>query len=278
MKSLVDGSHENWPVARSCIRRLAGDNWSPEFVGPPTNFEEASLALMPRSVYEKFVQGYTEKQWGVPARELTSGLARRFEVREDDEPRLVRHRYQGLPEGGYAQFMQAMLRGIPVRLSCDYLVHRAEFGRADTVVFTGPIDSYFGADLGRLRYRGQRRIHEFLPGVDWAQPAVQVNNPDPANGPHIRTLEWKHLMPPDAAARVRGTLLTREVPFTPEHPETYEYPFPDDANARLYREYAARASEEPRLVVCGRLGEYRYYDMDQAIARAQVFANRLLRG
>lgn len=276
LKSLVDGQHENWPIAGSYIRRQIGTSWTPGFSGQPRNFEEASLSMMPTLVYEKFVKGYSEKQWGVPAHSLSAELARRFDVREDDEPRLMRHQFQGIPALGYSGFMRALLTGIPVLLNCDYLRHRAEFRPRRTTIFTGPIDEYFGFDLGKLTYRGQRRSHEYLPEVDQAQPCGQINNPDPACGPHIRTLEWKHMMPREHAERIRGTVLTRETTVTPSNPNDYEYPFPDTANARLYQTYRARADLLPDLLVCGRLGEYRYYDMDQAIARAQLLARRLL--
>lgn len=278
LKSWVDGRYENWPIASSYIRRVAGEQWKAGFAGRPSNFEEASLAMMPAVIYRKFVQGYSEKQWGVPARSLSASLARRFDVRQDDEARLMRHKHQGIPADGYASFMVKMLDGIPGMLNCDYLNHRDEFPGAKMVVFTGPIDEYFGFDLGRLKYRGQKREHEYLADVDYAQPCGQVNNPDPENGPHIRTLEWKHMMPKHFADRIRGTVLTRETTVTPENPGEYEYPFPDDENARLYQAYRARAEQIPNLLICGRLGEYRYYDMDQAIARAQLLARRILEG
>jgi len=278
LKTWVDGQYENWPVAASYIRRVIGEKWEPEFKGQPANFEEASLAMMPRVVYEKFVKGYNEKQWGVPAHALSAGLAKRFDVREDDEARLMRHNHQGIPEKGYSELMRRMLEGIPVLLNCDYLKQRDEFKSAKLVVFTGPIDEYFGFDWGRLKYRGQQRTHEYLPNVDFVQPCGQVNNPDRANGPHIRTLEWKHMMQPEFSGRIRGTVLTREVTVTPDNPHDYEYPFPDEANARLYQKYRERAKTIPNLLVCGRLGEYRYYDMDQAIARAMLLAKRILHG
>jgi UDP-galactopyranose mutase len=276
LKSFVDGRYENWPIAASYIRRVVGDNWQPEFVGKPTNFEEASLAMMPRIVYDKFVKGYTEKQWGVPPRTLSPSLAKRFDVRGDDEPRLMRHRFQGLPVKGYASMMQQLLTGIPVILNCDYLRHRQDFHAKKLTVFTGPVDEYFDFDLGKLTYRGQQRSEEYLDDVGFVQPSGQVNNPDPTNGPHIRTLEWKHMMEPENLNRIRGTVLTRETTVTPPDPNDYEYPFPDDANARLYRAYRDRAKATANLLVCGRLGEYRYYDMDQAIARAKLLASRLL--
>ncbi|MBM3908280.1 MAG: NAD(P)-binding protein [Gemmatimonadetes bacterium] len=276
LKARVDGQLENWPIAASYIRRTIGPTWTPGFTGTPTNFEEASLAMMPRPVYEKFVRGYTEKQWGVTPTKLSTELTRRFDVREDDDPRLVKHRYQGVPEEGYATFMRRMVAGIPVILNCDYLHCREQLAADRLLVFTGPIDEYFGFSLGRLHYRAQRREHEYLPDVDWAQPCVQVNSPSAADGPHIRTIEWKHLMTPDGAARIRGTVLTRETTVTPTNPDQYEYPFPDHANAERLTAYQQLAAADPKLLICGRLGEYRYFDMDQAIARAQLLAHRML--
>jgi UDP-galactopyranose mutase len=214
----------------------------------------------------------------VPASELSTNLAKRFDVREDDEPRLMRHQFQGLPEGGYCRFMRELLRGVLVLVNCDYLKHREQFIARKMTIFTGPIDEYFGFDLGKLKYRGQHREHTYLADTDWAQPCVQVNNPDPGNGPHIRTLEWKHLMAPAYSKKIRGTLQTRETTITPTDPNDYEYPFPDEKNARLYKSYAERAQLIPNLLICGRLGEYCYYDMDQAIGRAQVLAQRLIDG
>lgn len=276
VKSRVGGRLENWPVAGSTIRRLAGASWSPEFVGRPTNFEEAALSLMPRIIYEAFVKGYTEKQWGVPARTLSADLCRRFDVRHDDDPRLTPTRkYQGVPTDGYTRFVERMLEGIPIELGVDYLSDRDRVRPRGSVVFTGPIDAYFHHCYGRLTYRGQRRRTWFVRGVSFLQPCAQVNEPDPSE-PIIRTIEWKHLMPVSAARSIDGTLLTTEQPFFAEDPDDLEYPFPDEANSELYRRYRALASEERDVLICGRLGEYRYYDMDQAIGRAMVLARQLM--
>jgi UDP-galactopyranose mutase len=276
LKSWVDGQYENWPIAAGYIRRTVGPGWRPEFVGKARNFEEAALGLMPRLIYEKFVRGYNEKQWGVPPRELAADLVKRFDVREDDEPRLARHKYQGLPVDGYAALMERMLDGIPVLLNCDYLGASESFTQQKWTVFTGSIDEFFRHDLGRLKYRGQERSHEYLENVDYVQPCGQVNNPGLKNGPHIRTLEWKHLMEARDRDRIRGTVLTREVTVTTTMANDHEYPFPDRANKELYEIYRARADKMPNLTICGRLGEYRYYDMDQAIGRAMKLGGGIL--
>ncbi len=278
LASFVDGRYERWPVAAEYIRRTVGEAWEPAFRGVPATFEEASLAMMPEAVYRSFVKGYTEKQWGVPANTLSADLAGRFDVRADDDPRLKRQRHQGIPVGGYARLMGAMLSKVPVLLGRDYLEERGSFGWRRGLVFTGPIDEYFGFSLGRLHYRGQEREHTYLPGVSQHQPFVQVNNPDPASGAHVRTIEWTHMLSDEERASVRGTIITRETPRTPANPDEYEYPFPDAANRGLYQRYRAAADAIPGLLVCGRLGEYRYYDMDQAIARAMLLAKRLLDG
>jgi UDP-galactopyranose mutase len=274
LKSLVDNRYENWPISASYINRVVGRSWAPEFKGQAKNFEEASLAMMPKIVYEKFVKGYTEKQWGVKANELSANLAKRFDIRFDNDPRLMRHKYQGIPKNGYAQMMERMLQGIPVILNFDYLKNRGCFKPKKKIIFTGPIDEFFNFDLGKLKYRGQKRIETFYNEVDLVQPCGQVNNPCPLNGEHIRSLEWKHMMHEDHKKNIKGTLITREVTYTPTNPSEYEYPFPNRDNADLYQKYREKANALTDTIICGRLGEYKYFDMDQAIARAMLFANK----
>lgn len=275
--SLVAGQYENWPIAASYIRKHVGSHWKAEFSGTPRHFEEAALSLMPRLVYERFIKEYNEKQWGVPAYTLAAELCQRFDVREDDEPRLKPHcKHQGIPECGYAEWMHRMLKGIPVLLNFDYLRQRERIRARKLLVFTGPIDEFFDFELGKLCYRGQRREHSYYPDKDWVQPCGQVNNPAHADGPHIRSLEWKHMMPASYAQRIRGTVLTYEVPFSPTDPSQFEYPFPDKLNGELYKAYRSRADTLENVLICGRLGEYRYFDMDQAIGRAISLAERIL--
>jgi len=276
VKTLIDGNLEQWPIAAQYIAREIGE-WKPSEHTRPANFEEACLSIMPRQIYEKFVKGYTEKQWGHAARSLSSKLATRFDVRHDNDPRFSQHKYQGIPRAGYAEFTRRLLHGIPVLLNCDYLGMRDMFRARQLLVFTGAIDEFFSHDIGKLDYRAQSREHVFVEGVPYVQPCGQVNNPSPAHGAHIRTLEWKHMMPPEQAAGIQGTVITRESPYPPQNSDHYEYPFPDQRNQALYEAYRARVRGDQRLLICGRLGEYRYFDMDQAIGRALRLSRKILR-
>lgn len=278
VKSLVDGQYENWPIAASYIRAHIGDQWEPSFKGNPGNFEEAALAIMPAQVYEKFVRGYSYKQWGVDLRNISCELIKRFDVRLDDDERLMpRHKYQGLPEGGYSNFIKELFAGIPVLLNTDYNKHREQFPFNKMLIYTGAIDEYFNFDIGKLKYRSQERKHIYLPKTNYHQPYVQINNPSLNNGAHIRTIEWKYLMKDDELTNTRGTVITKETTKTPNNSNDYEYPFPNSENIALYKKYRERSDQISKLLICGRLGEYKYYDMDQAIGRAfLLLRNRIL--
>ena len=268
----------SWPVQRKVIDELVGPGWEPTFKGVPTNFEEAALAIMPRRIYDAFVKEYTEKQWGVPASELSPDLCRRFEVREGDSPFLKPSaRYQGIPTDGYTSMMKHILSGITVLTDIDYLRERSGFKANKLTIFTGSIDEFFDYSLGRLKYRSQHRVTEYIPDIRQFQPVVQVNEPLHAHGPHIRTVEWRHLWPPESLYR-SGTVITRETPCAAESTDRNEYPFPDEENRHLYRRYRAEADGLPNTLICGRLGEYKYFDMDHAIARALTLCQRVLRG
>jgi UDP-galactopyranose mutase len=275
----VDGSDERWPVTEECIRRIGGPDWRPAFFGSPSNLEEAALSLMPRRIYEMFVKEYNEKQWGLPATRLSNDLCKRFDVRRDGDARLTPHaKYQGIPSDGYAALMSELLRGVPVIVNVDYLQQRESCNAKRLLVFTGPIDEFFGFETGHLAYRAQQRRHEYMPHVSFALPCGQVNNPLHAGGPHIRVLEWKHMLPEAFAKRISGTVLTYETPCTPADPTMYEYPFPDETNRATYRKYRARADADAGVLICGRLGEYQYLDMDQAITRALRSAQAIVDG
>jgi len=282
VKTLVDGRLEQWPVSAQYVSREAGTHATqiPEMLTPSIvalNFEQACLAMMPPMVYEKFVRGYTEKQWGTSARNLSPKLASRFALRAGNDPRFSLHKHQGIPREGYANFSRRLLQGIPVLMNCDFLRTRGCFEAKKLLVFTGAIDEFFAHDLGRLDYRAQRREHIFFADRRYAQPCGQINNPGPEGGTHIRTLEWKHMMPATQSASIDGTVITREHPYTPRESDDFEYPFPDERNQLLYAAYRSRVAKQDRLMICGRLGEYRYYDMDQAIGKALRIARKILR-
>jgi UDP-galactopyranose mutase len=275
VKILVDGRIEQWPLSRSFIAKVGDSSWTPDSPREPANFEEAALQMMPREIYRKCVQGYSEKQWGAPAQQLSAELAGRFEVREEGDDRLKKSRYQGLPANGYAAFMTNMLQGIPVLCNFDYLERRGMVKARHLLIFTGCIDAYFDYCLGRLAYRGQLRHHSYLPDCDRALPCGQVNDPSP-EVPYVRTLEWKHMMPGEHAQRIRGTVLTTETPCTPVEADGCEYVFPDGRNSSLYQRYRELAAHERNILICGRLGEYRYYDMDHAIEKAMTIFSEII--
>lgn len=276
LRSKVKDEYLNWPVQQSYIEKIAGTEWD-LFKGEPKNFEEACLAKMPRELYELFIKGYTEKQWGVRCTELDKELAVRITINKSNVNTLTpNHKWNALPRNGYTEMVRNMIGDINVQTDFDYLQNRERVVAKKLLIFTGPVDEFFGYKYGKLKYRGQKRNVEYLPQTDQYQPFIQVNYPN-ADEPRIRTIEWKHLMHPDDKINIKGTLLTHETPFTPDHPHQYEYPFPDKQNKSLYEKYKEEAAGLKDILICGRLGEYRYYDMDQAIGRAMNFASEILR-
>ena len=268
--SSIDGELVPWPPQRWWIEKVAGKDWNLAFTGTPRNFEEACLSMMPKEAYFRAVKPYSEKQWGRPCTELSAALCKRFDIRDGDDRLTPNAKWQGIPRDGYSAWMANMLAGIDVRTGFDYLRRRDEVQARRQLVFTGPLDEYFDFRLGRLEYRAQERDHAWYTNREQMQPIAQVNNPQHERGRHIRTIEWKHLMPPGATAN--GTLVTRELPYTPTDPDAYEYPFPDEANDRLRAAYRELARVEERVTFAGRLGKGVYADMDQSIGAALKLA------
>ena len=264
----------HWPLWQSEINKLCKD--SPNFSGVPQNLEQACLGQMPRKIYELFVKEYNEKQWGIACTDLDKSLCSRFDIRSVNEPRLKPDmKYQGVPSDGYASLMANMIGGLRVELGVDYIKHKDLF-QSKHVIYTGPIDEFFGCNLGKLKYRAQRRDHKYHPKANFLQPMVQINYPQHADGQHIRSIEWKWMM--QAPESLRGTVITTETPYSPTESNDYEYPFPDKENGLLYQRYSSTASQLTNVTFCGRLGEYKYFDMDQAIARAMKISEHLLAG
>ena len=277
VKTFVDGNIEDWPINLSYLNRLNLEQRYPSFDGIPNNFEEVCLSKMPLIVYNKFVRDYTSKQWGVDPKSLGSNLADRISVRKNHEDRLTpKHKFQGIPSNGYHSFIENLLEGIPRKLNYKFAPDTNELRYSKKLVYSGPIDEFFQFKFGHLQYRGQLRETQFLPNIEYYQPYAQINNPNLENGSFIRTIEWKHFTLPYNNHSIKGTVITKEYPFNPVDSNNYEYPLPDMKNVLKYKQYRKLANKLKDVIICGRLGEYQYYDMDSVIERAITIARRIL--
>ena len=238
----------------------------------PRNLEEQAISLVGTDIYEKLVKGYTEKQWGRPCTELPSFIIKRLPVRLTFDNNYFNARYQGIPMGGYTKMVEKMLDGIEVRLNVDYLENKSHWdAMADKVVYTGSIDSYFDYCYGHLSYRSVRFETEVLDIPNYQGNAV-VNYTD-RETPYTRIIEHKFF----EFGTQPKTVISRE--YSSEwHPgvEPY-YPVNDEKNSALYARYKALAEKEEKVVFGGRLGEYRYYDMDAVLLSALKFSDLELR-
>lgn len=235
----------------------------------PKNLEEQAISLVGRDIYEKLIKGYTEKQWGRPCTELPSFIIKRLPVRLTFDNNYFNAFYQGIPIGGYTGLVANMLDGIEVRLNTDYLADKAAFdAMADKVVYTGAIDAYFGYRLGTLEYRSVRFETEVLDMPNF-QGNAAVNYTD-ADTPWTRIIEHKWFeFGKDADGNdLDKTVISREYSSEWKPGDEPYYPVNDEKNGALYQEYKKLAEQEHHVIFGGRLGEYKYYDMDQVIAAA----------
>jgi len=238
--------------------------------GTPTRWPLCKGYRGHRGMQLHAIDAYNWKMWGA---ETPDEATARGCFRDDGDDRLKLDKYQGLPVDGYSAWVRKMLERIPfIGNLADW---RAWYGNSNTkTVYTGAIDEYYGYCYGELGYRGQKRELVRRAYRQPFQPVVQVNLPSPDCGP-IRCIEWNHM-----AAKPcwdAGSLLTYETPWAPDTPDAQEYPVNTAANKELYKKYRARADADDKLLVCGRLGEYKYMDMDAAIARALLLGRRLLK-
>lgn len=234
----------------------------------PTNLEEQAISLIGPDVYEKIVKGYTEKQWGQSAKELPAFIIRRLPVRFTYDNNYFNDPYQGIPVGGYTQIIEKLLDNklISVELNTDFFSNKEEYLKSDhKIIFTGMIDQFFDYQLGELEYRSLRFENEILDEDNYQGNAV-VNYTD-AKVPYTRIIEHKHFEP--VAGNKNKTVITREYPKTWHRGDDPYYPINNDRNKKLYSSYVKMArSDFPNVVFGGRLGHYRYYNMDQTIAAA----------
>lgn len=233
------------------------------YVAEPKNLEEQAINLVGTDIYEKLVKHYTEKQWGRPCTELPAFIIKRLPVRFIYDNNYFNALYQGIPVGGYTAMVEKMLEGAEVKLGVDYLADKAAWDAvADKVVYTGPIDAYFGYKLGALAYRSVRFETETLDMENYQGNAV-VNYTD-ADTPYTRIIEHKHF---EFGAQPK-TVISREYSAEWKVGDEPYYPVNDEANGALYQQYKALAEGEEKVLFGGRLGEYKYYDMDKVIEAA----------
>ena len=246
-------------------RRAAG-------ITNPRNLEEQAISLVGTDIYEKLVKGYTQKQWGRPCTELPSFIIRRLPVRFTFDNNYFNALYQGIPIGGYTQMVMHMLDGIEVLLGADYLQQKEHYNAlAEKIVYTGAIDAYFSYRLGALEYRSVRFETEVLDFPNF-QGNAAVNYTDEET-PWTRIIEHKWF----EFGGQEKTVISREYSSEWSVGEEPYYPLNDEKNSALYREYAKLAEKEKNILFGGRLGEYKYYDMDAVIASALKLADRELR-
>lgn len=240
-----------------------------EITGEPKNLEEQAISLVGRDIYEKLIKGYTEKQWGRDCRELPAFIIRRLPVRLTFDNNYFNALYQGIPVGGYTKMVANLLEGIEVRLNTDYLEHKDELDAlAQKVVYTGAIDAYFGYQLGHLEYRSVRFETELLDQPNF-QGNAAINYTD-RKTPWTRIIEhkWFEFGRDDEGRELPKTIISREYSSEWKPGDEPYYPVNDEKNGELYARYKERAQGEKKVIFGGRLGEYKYYDMDAVIGAA----------
>lgn len=235
----------------------------------PKNLEEQAISLVGRDIFEKLIKGYTEKQWGRDCKELPAFIIKRLPVRLTFDNNYFNALYQGIPIGGYTRLVEHLLEGMEVRLNTDYLEKKEELDRlAETVVYTGPIDAYFGYSLGALEYRSVRFETEVL-DIPNFQGNAAVNYTD-RETPWTRIIEhkWFEFGKDEQGQELPKTVISREYSSEWKPGDEPYYPVNDEKNGALYAEYKKLADAEQNVIFGGRLAEYRYYDMDAVIASA----------
>lgn len=232
----------------------------------PKNLEEQAISLVGTDIYEKLIKGYTEKQWGRECKDLPASILRRLPVRYIYDNNYFNDPFQGIPKGGYTRIFEKLLKDCDVLLNTDFLANKGELSKkAKKIIFTGTIDSYFEYKLGELEYRSLKFEHESLNTSNFQGVAV-VNYTD-RETPYTRIIEHKHF----EFGSGDKTIISKEYPQDwNKNIEPY-YPINDEKNTKLYNEYLNLAKTESNIVFKGRLGEYKYYDMQDAIKSSLIF-------
>ena len=243
----------------------------------PKNLEEQAISLVGRDIFEKLVKGYTEKQWGRDCKDLPAFIIKRLPVRLTFDNNYFNALYQGIPMGGYTKIIANLLEGIEVQLNTDYLKEKKRLdAMAEKVVYTGPIDAYFDFCLGTLEYRSVRFETELLDKPNF-QGNAAVNYTD-RETPWTRIIEhkWFEFGKDDEGNDLPKTVISREYSSEWKLGDEPYYPVNDEKNIQMYQKYKELAEKEEKVYFGGRLGEYKYYDMDAVIASALEFCDREL--
>jgi UDP-galactopyranose mutase len=247
-----------------------------EITSEPTNLEEQAISLVGRDIYEKLIKGYTEKQWGRDCKDLPVFIIKRLPVRLTFDNNYFNALYQGIPIGGYTKMVERMLEGVQVRLGVNYLADKEYWdSQAEKVIYTGPIDAYFNYSLGNLEYRSVRFETEVL-DVSNFQGNAAVNYTD-RETPWTRIIEhkWFEFGKDEDGNDLPKTVISREYSSEWKPGDEPYYPVNDEKNGKLYTLYKDLANKEDKVIFGGRLGEYKYYDMDQVIFSAMKKAKEI---
>lgn len=230
------------------------------FTDNPANLQEQAINLVGKTIYEKLIKGYTEKQWGRPCDELPASIIKRLPVRFTFDNNYFNDRYQGIPCGGYTKLIEKLLCGVEVKLGCDFFKDKEGYlALADKIIYTGAIDSYFGFCYGALQYRTLRFETEVLDVADFQGNAVV--NYTANDVPYTRIIEHKHF----DFGKQPQTVITREFSAEWRQGDEPYYPVNDKRNGELYERYASLAESDGKVIFAGRLGTYKYYDMDDTV-------------
>ena len=246
------------------------------YKGEPKNLEEQAISLVGRDIYEKLIKGYTEKQWGRDCVNLPTFIIKRLPVRLTFDNNYFNALYQGIPVGGYTKMIENMLNGIAVRLGKDYLKEKAKWDdMAKKIVYTGPIDAYFNYCFGPLEYRSVRFETELLDKPNF-QGNAAVNYTD-RETPWTRIIEhkWFEFGKDEDGNDLPKTVISREYSSEWQPGDEPYYPVNDEKNGALYKQYKEMADKEKNVIFGGRLGEYKYYDMDQVIYSGSVVKTKI---
>ncbi len=267
-----------WGVVTPEQAQAKIDEQRKEITGEPKNLEEQAISLVGRDIYEKLVKGYTEKQWGRDCKDLPAFIIKRLPVRLTFDNNYFNALYQGIPMGGYTKMIANMLEGIEVRLNEDYLAKKEEYDAlAEKIIYTGPIDAYFNYALGNLEYRSVRFETELLDKPNY-QGNAAVNYTD-RETPYTRIIEhkWFEFGKDDNGNDIPKTVISKEYSSEWKPGDEPYYPVNDEKNGALYAKYKELADKEEKVVFGGRLGEYKYYDMDATVASALACVKKNLK-